>query len=308
MSRLPTVITSSVVRGTTQGESHGGLYLVDLDSGRTEQRLDWNRTDIDISGRGGDRGLRGIEFHEGRVVVAANSEILFLDQAFQCVETHTSPYLAHCHEISIHGSRLFAASTGFDSILMFDLAAKRFVAAYHFSADAQGLRLRPYDPQDPRGPPPSRNLHINSVKAAADGIYFSGVRMQALLRLNESGVTQVARVPAGTHNAQPLEGGIVYNDTASDRICYSGATGEFVRMSVPRFPAEEIINIGHFESTVARPGFARGLCSLGPGLIAGGSSPSTVCAYSLKDGERVALRNVSMDVRNAIHGLEVWPY
>ncbi len=307
MSRLPTVIASSVVRGTVQGESHGGLYLVDLDTGRTEQRLDWNGTDIDISGRGGDRGLRGIEFHEGGVVVAANAEILFLDQQFRRIESFTNPFLQHCHEISIHGAQLFAASTGFDSILMFDLAVKRFTLGFHLSFDGQGVRVSRYDPQASNGPPPGRHFHINSVKALASGVYFSGVRMQRLLRLDERGVSHVAHVPLGTHNAQPLERGIVYNDTASDRVCYS-AEGAFVRMSVPRFPQEEIVNIDRFESTVARPCFARGLCSLGPGLIAAGSSPSTVCAYELAGGTRLALRNISMDVRNAIHGLEVWPF
>lgn len=306
MSHLPTVIASSVVRGTTQGESHGGLYLVDLESGRTEQALDWNATDIDISGRGGDRGLRGIEFYEGRVVIAANAQILLLDQQFRCLDSFTNPFLQHCHEISIHGTQLFATSTGFDSILLFDLGAKRFTMGFHFSLDGTGVRVSRYDPQGV-GPPPSRQLHINSVKALASGVYFSGVRMQKLLRLDEHGLSQVAAVPPGTHNAQPLERGIVYNDTASDRVCYS-AEGAFVRMSVPRFPPEQIVNIGRFESTVARPSFARGLCSLGPGRIAAGSSPSTVCAYELAGGTRLAMRNISMDVRNAIHGLEVWPF
>ena len=44
------------------------------------------------------------------------------------------------------------------------------------------------------------------------------------------------------------------------------------------------------------------------GVSAGGSSPSTVSVYDLAANQRVMSVNLSMDVRNAIHGLEIWPY
>jgi hypothetical protein len=43
-------------------------------------------------------------------------------------------------------------------------------------------------------------------------------------------------------------------------------------------------------------------------LVAGGSSPSTVSVYDLSANTRVLAVNLTLDVRNAIHGLEVWPY
>lgn len=58
--KLPTVIASSVIRTSSQGESHGGLYLVDLETGSFEQVLDWNDGSISWEGRGAERGLRGI--------------------------------------------------------------------------------------------------------------------------------------------------------------------------------------------------------------------------------------------------------
>ena len=42
------LITSSVVRGSQRGESHGGLCIVDVSSGRSEWILDWNTTEIDV--------------------------------------------------------------------------------------------------------------------------------------------------------------------------------------------------------------------------------------------------------------------
>ena len=58
--RLPKLIATSVVRGSRQGESHGGVFTVDFERQEGEQHVDWNTADIDWEGRGADRGLRGI--------------------------------------------------------------------------------------------------------------------------------------------------------------------------------------------------------------------------------------------------------
>ena len=41
-SRLPTVVFSSVVRSTQQLESHGGVYLLDLETEELTQMIDWD--------------------------------------------------------------------------------------------------------------------------------------------------------------------------------------------------------------------------------------------------------------------------
>jgi len=43
-------------------------------------------------------------------------------------------------------------------------------------------------------------------------------------------------------------------------------------------------------------------------LIAVGSSPSTISLFDFDQKKKVASVNLSMDIRNAIHGMEVWPY
>lgn len=305
--RLPKLIASSVIRGAQLGESHGGLYLVDLERRCFELKLDWNRTDIDVSGRGGDRGLRGIAFHGEQVLVAANSQLLILDQQFAVIDSFTNPFLRHCHEISIANGHVFMTSTGFDSVLAFDLKARRFVHGFHLGAEGSSLKLRRYDPLASAGPEASRRFHINSVQASSSGLSLSGLHTPGLLHMNGRSVTLAAALPRGTHNAQLFDGGVLYNDTASDRICYRSSTAT-THIAVPGYRRDEIANIDRFESAVARPGFARGLCVLDDRLIAGGSSPSTVAVYDVRSGERLAQQNLSMDVRNAIHGLAAWPY
>ena len=65
--QLPKLVATSVVRGSEKGQSHGGVYLIDFAEQRVEQKIDWNTGDIDFSGRGWDRGLRGIEFTDDAI-------------------------------------------------------------------------------------------------------------------------------------------------------------------------------------------------------------------------------------------------
>ena len=59
---------------------------------------------------------------------------------------------------------------------------------------------------------------------------------------------------------------------------------------------------------IARQAFGRGLCTVTDSLLAAGSSPSTITLHDLDTMKTTLSINLSMDVRNAIHGLEVWPY
>jgi hypothetical protein len=75
-------------------------------------------------------------------------------------------------------------------------------------------------------------------------------------------------------------------------------------MPVPTYPEESLMNRGIGDSGIARQGFARG----SPSCRIHSSSPSTVTVYDLPRNERMASVNLTLDVRNAIRGLEVWPY
>ena len=82
VSDIPPLIATSVVRGSEQGQSHGGVFIVDPATQSVSQVVDWNTADIDWSGRGWDRGLRGIAFHNGEVYIAASDELFVYDQQF----------------------------------------------------------------------------------------------------------------------------------------------------------------------------------------------------------------------------------
>lgn len=303
------LVTSSVVRGSQQGESHGGVYLIDIERQSVQQTIDWNTVDIDWQGRGADRGLRGIAFDSDRVYIVASNELFAYTPDFQLIDSWRNPYLKHCHEIAVHERTLFVTSTEFDSVLGFDLDKQCFNWAMHIQSQQFAFKPVRFDPESDDGPIMLNKLHINSVFCSDAGMYIAGSRT-GMLHFNGKRINMSAELPEGTHNAQPFRDGVLFNDTNDDVLRYSGrGEGEEDRaMAVPKYEPNKLLHAESRDQKLARPGFGRGLCVLSERLVAGGSSPSTVTLYDLAANETVLSVNLSMDVRNAIHGLEVWPY
>ena len=304
------LVTTSVVRGSHQGDSHGGVYLIDLDAREIRQTVDWNTANIDWQGRGWDRGLRGIAFDGDVLYVAASDELFAYTPEFRPIGSWRNPYLKHCHEIAVWERTLFLASTGFDSILAFDLDRREFQWAMHVETLKFRFGWRRYDPRRDDGPLMLNKLHLNNVHCTQGGMYLTGLRTGGMLLFNGREIQMAVQLPQGTHNAQPFRDGVLFNDTEADVLRYAGrGEGREDRaMRVPRYPAEALLNQELDQSRVARQGFARGLAVLSDTVVAGGSSPSTVSIYDLARNECVLSVNLTMDVRNAIHGLEVWPF
>lgn len=311
---------SSVVRSSHRGESHGGVYLVDLERESIEQTVDWNAVDIDWEGRGGDRGLRGIAFHRGRVLLAASDEIFVYDPDFRLVGSFGNRYLKHCHEIVVRDGRLYMSSTGYDSVLEYDLERERFTRGFMLRFPTlwrarRRLRLRPrptfrvFDPSGPDGPAPGDTSHINNVFVDDGGIYTSGVGMGTLWRIeNGDRLRRYASIPYGTHNSTPFQGGVLLNHTATDRVAFVSRRGKVLRSyPVPTIDQSEL-TYTDLTSDKARQAFGRGLAIVDQRTFVAGSSPATVTVYRVEPPTILKHVTISHDVRNAVHGLEVWPF
>ena len=312
---LPTLIATSVVRGAEQGDSHGGIYLVDFSGQEVTQVVDWNTSEIDFQGRGWDRGLRGIAFFAGEIYIAASDELFVYDQAFNIKRSYRSSYLKHCHEIFQLNNHLYLTSTAHDSILAFDLKKQAFFWALHLALDEEGPVGTAYDPQGINGPggangPQAQNLlHLNNVYADQRGIFVSGMRTKGILRIGDgNAVSKMVDMPQGMHNARPFRDGVLFNDTGSNVVRFVGRDGTQRTFSVPVYDPSELEHAELADGQLARQGFGRGLCVINDRIIAAGSSPSTITLYDLESGSEITHVNFSMDIRNAIHGLEVWPY
>lgn len=314
------MLVTEVIRSAHQGDSHGGAWLVDLASGDARRVLDWNRLDIDWEGRGQGRGLRGIAFYEGLVYIAASDELFVFDRAFHIVKSFRNRYLRHCHEIFRDGNTLYLTATSFDSVLAFDLRRERFTAAHllrHHPRRVPGplgvrkedvLRVGRYDPSRSDGPPPADTTHINNVWVHEGRLLASGVRLRSIVEIRRAGHADFAPVPEWTHNARPYRDGVLYNSTGEDAVCFADLAGSVQkRFEIPTYDPAELTHTD-IPGDFARQGFARGLIATDDGLIIAGSSPSTVTAWDFASGRRLASVNFGKDVRNAPHGLAVWPF
>ena len=309
VSDIPPLIATSVVRGSEQGQSHGGVFIVDPASQAVLQMLDWNTADIDWSGRGWDRGLRGIAFHGDEVYIAASDELFVYDQQFTKLRSFRNQYLKHCHEICVHDGRLYLTSTGFDSVLAFDLASQEFTWGLHAAKIDGAWQAHRFDPKTDVGPPARNQLHLNFVDCSAAGLSFAGLRTRGIISLAPGGTLQPqVELPEGVHNACLTDDGVVFNDTAANFLRYVKRDGDEKRFAYPTYADNELEFAGVDDSKIARQGFGRGLCLIDERLVAAGSSPSTVSVYDLDSGQTVMSVNFSKDIRNAIHGLAVWPY
>lgn len=329
-SRLPVVVVTSVIRSAYKGQSHGGVYLLDLDSGDHDLMLDWDDEDIDWAGRGGDRGLRGVAFHGDRVYLAASDEVFVYDRAFRRLGSISNRYLRHCHEIDIDGDALLLTSCGFDTVLRYDLAQERFTEGFcarpapsarrlhgvarRVSPDLADRRLLPaprltvFDPEAPGGPEPADTLHINSVRGIGGEVYFAGRRLDRLYVVRDGRLEIHGVVPLATHNAQPFRDGLLLNHTDADAIWFTDLEGD-VRSSfvVPSFRDEDLENV-ELARGRARAGFGRGLTVWDDDFVIAGSSPATVAVHHLPTSSTLCTVTLTRDVRNAVHGLEVWPW
>jgi len=309
MQSLPTIIATSVVRGSQQGESHGGIYLADFENQVANIMVDWDDSGIDFTGRGWDRGLRGIEFSGDEIFVAASDELFVYDQEFNIKRSYKNDFLRHAHEINKFENLLFVTSTGYDSLLVFDLNRDEFTRGIHLRKGINGWKSQLFDPLSKDGPEMANNLHLNNVRCSKKGLFASGLRTGALIYMDSDlNAKEYCSLPEGTHNARPFKQGVLFNDTKSDCVRAVSRDGNETNFKVPTYDETELTHTNLDDSRIARQGFARGLCLVDQELIAVGSSPSTINLFNLEEKKMVASVNLSMDIRNAIHGLEVWPY
>ena len=221
------ILASVVVRGAAPGDAHGGLYWVEPDAARWE--LAWEgREGIDWAGRGGDRGLRGLARGQGRIWVAASRELLEMTEDLQPVARHRCDALGLAHQIALHEGWLFVTSTAFDSVLGFEIATRRWRWGLLVRGRDADLDVHTFDPEHTT-PPLGNSVHLNQVCIAEGALWLSGRNCRHRIRVLNGEADIVGQVPWGTHDVRPHRGGVLYNDTESDCVCWEPANSPTVQ-------------------------------------------------------------------------------
>jgi len=301
------LIATSVLRGSAAGQSHGAVHLVDMQGGRVAHVVDWKAPGPEWSMPGGGRGLRGIAFDGERVLIAASDTLFVFSPAFELLDSFRSPFLQDCHEICSFERRLYLTSTGFDSILGFDLDTNRFDWGLHVTESGNGLQGAPFDPQSTQGPSPGRVLGLNSLWCDPRGMFISGSRSSGLMFFDAQRIDRLVTLPHGVQNARPWRDGVLFNDTQANVARFMTPARNQV-FQVPVYPDSSLVTVVGGEDKTSRQGFARGLCVLDQSVFAVGSSPATITLHNLDTMKTTRSINFSDDPRHTIQSLAVWPY
>jgi hypothetical protein len=298
---------STVVRGSQLGERHGAVFLLDIDAQRGAQVLEWTRPSINWKGHGGARGLRGIGTASEQVFIAADNELLVFSPDFELLAAYPSPYLGQAHGLVVFESRVYLVSAAFDSLLAFDLELQRFAWGMHISNDEAGLRAAPFDPLGTLGPSPRNRLQLQSIHADERGLFVSGPGAMGLLHFDGKRIARLLSLPEGARDARPWRDGVLFNDTSAAAVRFITPEQNKV-FAVLDYPAEAYDEVARPDPTIARSGFARGLCVLDEQRFVSGSAPLTVTLHDIESMKTLQRFNLDMDVRHCVHGLALWPY
>lgn len=304
---MTVLVASSVLRGSTEGSSHGAIHLLDLDGERVAHVLDWKARGVDWVAAGGGRGLRGIAFDGQRVFVAGADALYAFTPEFELLDVYRSAYLARCHEIACFGRRVYLASKGFDAILGFNLDENDFDRGLHFKQTSGGFQCSPFDPQTAMGPGPGAKLGLTSVWCDGRGMFISGTAMMGLLRFDAQRVERLVTLPRGVHNARPWRDGVLFNDTEARVTRFLTPKSNQV-FRAPHYPESVLTGGNSGGNEAGQQGFLRGLCVVDGSAFAAGSSPSTVTLHNLDSMKTIKSITISSDARHSIHSLAIWPY
>ena len=117
------LICTTVIRAAKQGDVHGGLYVIETESGEVLYYAPYEKDFVNDNERGGERGLRGISVLHDRIIISDSGGFIELDkETYKIKRTFEDrDHLKSVHEIVVHDGYIFATSTAYDAIAKYDL-------------------------------------------------------------------------------------------------------------------------------------------------------------------------------------------
>ncbi|MBN2669266.1 MAG: hypothetical protein JXR60_08550 [Bacteroidales bacterium] len=337
---LPKVLASSIIRTSQENEVHGYLYLIDLENETIVKTLQWNDSDISFNGRGGQRGLRGIAFYNEHIYIGSGFKLLEFDKNLELINTYTNEYLDDIHEMEVHNEQLYLVSSGYDAVLEFDLASKSFVKGYAIDSlrmqykkniiyrflnkyylnplfvfrKRTNYKLNIFDPNKTKQIKGTSNkanrIHINTISFDKDALCMSGTLSNFQFKIVNNQLELNAVIPLVTHNVLNFDDKhIIYNSTKKEELIIASKTGTVKKRFKGISFNEDNLEYIPDQKEKAVAGWGRGLCwTEDKNIIISGTSPATIMVYDNTKNKMIKSFQISKDIRNAIHGLEIFPY
>jgi len=303
------IICSTVVRAAKQGDMHGGLYVIDIDSGKVVHHAPYEMDFVNDNERGGERGLRGICVLPDRIIVSDSAGFIELDKnTYQIKRTHSDrDYFKSIHEICFSDGFLWVTSTAYDAVAKLDLdfnvldfweikgnsleSSKELTGKVSISSEEKTS---------------DDNYHINSIFADNGKVLVAGL-LTPLYDIET--MQEVCAIPylqahghkihSFVHNFYKYEDMTIANLTSFNAL---GISKNNIDFSIHKIPRSSHVTY-HIDS-IAKNNWNRGLARKDNILLIG-SSPARILVYDLETDEFIKEIKLEEDMKHAIHGLEI---
>jgi hypothetical protein len=203
------VIVSTIRRNVKTDEPSGFIYIVNLETGKIDQKskfIEPPNRHLDTNPRGGLRGVRGIALAGDQIAIANASYIYRFDYQWNLLGVTSHPLSMAIHDITFQENTLWVSSARNDLLLQLDYSG-RLIRYFYFRAMPLITRILNWNPPvllsqldieqgglDFRNPLTNDEevydrSHVNSVCVLPDGELLVslgmivGARFSLLLRL-----------------------------------------------------------------------------------------------------------------------------
>jgi hypothetical protein len=302
------IICTTVIRASQQGDVHGGLYVIDMDSEEVIHHAPYAEDFVNDNERGGERGLRGIAVLDDRIIVADSSGLMELDKDnFKVTNRIQDDNLfKSIHEICVHDNLLYITSTAYDKIVVMDLDFKLVKVLEVAGEDGPDYKiLTGLIESEPTPPEIEDKYHINSISSTGGRVVFSGL-ITHLYSFEDMQVVAPMPITNDTksfeHNFYEYEDLCLVNLTTFGYLGLLGKNENRPFWKFIKLPKSKKVKFS--SDAIASNNWNRGIARKGDQVVIG-SSPARIILYNIRTNKIEKEVQLEEDVKHCIHGLEI---
>lgn len=317
------VFATTVLRESLNKELTGYLYKIDWynQSILKSTKIPLNSGHPFWSGRGGNRGGRGIEYKNNILYVATAMSILKYTTELQLIGEIKAKELAGLHEICIVEQGIWCTSTIHDLMILLSFDGKVIDSwdgsnsellqstysftprhlNYNFDIDPTKVEnslsnIESYVSQE--------RLHINSVSSNKnDEVFIYASKLNSLVKIRplpEALIIEDTKLLNAGHNCTYNDStSFIANDTKRQNIVLYNLDGDIIKR------INTSINSRQLSTQFTKPGWQRGLSRITDDVFLVGSSPALIFEVNIQTGEIGQLFELDNNVKHCVHGLLV---
>jgi hypothetical protein len=300
------IICTTVIRAASQGDVHGGLYVIDMDSEEVLHHSPYSKDFVNDNERGGERGLRGIAVLDDRIIVADSSGLMELDKDNFKITNRIQDdnIFKSIHEICFFDKNLWITSTAYDKIVAMDLNFK-LQGIWEVTGENGEDRkvLTGLKPSNPRPPKTEDKYHINSISSTNGRVVFSGL----ITHLYSTATMDVVAPMPVVNNERSFQHNFYeYEDLCLINLTTFGYLG-IIKKDSPKINYVAIPKskkVKYSSDQIATNNWNRGLARKDNYILIG-TSPARILLYNMSTNQIEKEIQLEEDVRHCIHGLEI---